>query len=74
MVGTRVRDRMKEAIMANTTLIAIGANRNPATPCSANIGTKAMQMQSSDTKAGCTICAAPSRIAVLTSCLVPGAS
>ena len=27
MVGTRVRDRMKEAIMANTTDIAIGTNR-----------------------------------------------
>ncbi len=52
MVGTRVRDRMKEAIMANTTAIAIGTNRKPATPSSANIGTKTMQMQSSETKAG----------------------
>ena len=53
--------------MANTTLIAIGTNRNPATPWRANIGTKAMQMQSSETKAGCTIWRAPSIMAVLTS-------
>ena len=53
--------------MANTTLIAMGTNRKPATPFSANIGTKTMQMQSSETKAGCTIWRAPSRIAVLTS-------
>ena len=67
MVGTKVRDRMKEAIIANTTLIAMGTNRKPATPERVNIGTKAMQMQSRETKAGCTICAAPSRMAVLTS-------
>ena len=52
MVGTSVRDRMKEAIIANTTASAIGTNRKPATPCSANIGTNTMQMQSSETKAG----------------------
>jgi hypothetical protein len=58
---------MKDAIIANTTAIAIGTNRKPATPGSANIGTNTMQMHSSDTKAGVTICAAPSRIAVWTS-------
>ncbi len=63
MVGTSVRDSTNEAIIANTTAIAIGANRKPATPGSRNIGTKAMQMHSSETKAGATICAAPSRIA-----------
>ena len=55
MVGTRVRDRMNEAIMANTTDSAIGTNRNPATPFSMNIGTNTMQMHSRDTKAGTTI-------------------
>ena len=63
MVGTSVRDRTNEAIIANTTAIAIGANRKPATPGRKNIGTKAMQMHSSETKAGPTICLAPSRIA-----------
>ena len=38
--------------MANTTAIAMGTNRKPATPCKENIGTKATQMQSSETKAG----------------------
>ncbi len=46
MVGTRVRDRTKEAIMANTTASAIGTNRKPAMPGRKNIGTKTMQMQS----------------------------
>ena len=35
-------------------------------PCSKNIGTNTMQMHSSETNAGPTICAAPSRIAVFT--------
>ena len=43
--------------MANTTASAIGTNRKPATPVRKNIGTNTMQMQSSDTKAGVTICA-----------------
>jgi hypothetical protein len=47
-----VRDRIKEATMANTTAMAMGTNRKPATPCIENIGTKATQMQSSETKAG----------------------
>jgi hypothetical protein len=67
MVGTRVRDRMNEAIMAKITASAIGTNRKPATPPRANIGTKTMQMQASATNAGVTICAAPSRMAVRTS-------
>ncbi len=54
---------MKEPISANTTASAMGANRKPETPGRKNIGTKAMQMQSSETKAGTTICWAPSRIA-----------
>ncbi len=53
--------------MANTTASAMGTNRKPATPFSANIGTKTMQMHSRETKAGVTICWAPSRMAVLTS-------
>ena len=53
--------------MANITASAIGTNRKPATPGSKNIGTKTMQMHSSETKAGVTICCAPSRMAVLTS-------
>ena len=63
MVGTRVRDSTKLAIIANTTESASGTNRNPATPGRKNIGTNTMQMHSSDTNAGVTICAAPSRIA-----------
>ena len=65
IVGTSVRDRMNEQIIANITASAIGTNRKRATPSRKNIGTNTMQMQSSETKAGVTICAAPSRIAVL---------
>ena len=54
---------MNDAIIENTTDIASGTNRNPATPGRKNIGTKTMQMHSSDTNAGVTICAAPSTIA-----------
>ncbi len=49
--------------MANTTAIAMGTNRKPATPCRENIGTKATQMQSSETKAGWVIWRAPSMMA-----------
>ena len=55
MVGTSVRDRMKDAIIANTTANASGTNRKPATPGRKNIGTNTMQMHSSETKAGVTI-------------------
>jgi hypothetical protein len=63
MVGTRVRDRMKEHTSAKITAFAIGTNRKPATPCRKNIGMNTMQMHSSDTRAGATICWAPSMIA-----------
>ena len=58
---------MNEQTMANITAIAIGTNRKRATPSRKNIGTNTMQMQSSDTKAGATICWAPSMMAVSTS-------
>ena len=60
-----MRDRTKEAISANTTASAMGANRKPEMPGRKNIGTKTMQMHSSETKAGATICCAPSRMALL---------
>ena len=66
MVGTNVRDRMKEQIIADITASAIGTNRKRATPGKKNIGTNTMQMHNSETKAGVTICAAPSRMAVST--------
>ncbi len=49
--------------MANTTVKASGTNKKPATPGSANIGTKAMQTHSVETKAGWVIWWAPSMIA-----------
>lgn len=55
MVGTSVRDRMNDQIIANITASAIGTNRKRATPVRKNIGTNTMQMQSSETKAGVTI-------------------
>ena len=64
IVGTSVRDRKNEQIMANITASAIGTNRKRGTPSRKNIGTNTMQMQSSETKAGVTICRAPSMIAV----------
>src|ERR1700757_838785 len=67
MVGTRVRDRTNEQIIANMTASAMGTNRKRATPSRKNIGTNTMQMQSSDTKAGVTICSAPSMMAGSTS-------
>src|SRR3546814_11745300 len=53
---------MNDMTIANTTDNAIGTNRKPATPGRKNIGTNTMQMHSSETKAGVTIWAAPSRI------------
>ena len=53
--------------MANITLSAIGTNRKRATPLRKNIGMNTMQMHSSETKAGTTICEAPSMIAASTS-------
>ncbi len=62
-----MRDSTNEQIIANMTASAIGTNRKRATPSRKNIGTNTMQMHSSETNAGVTICAAPSRIAVRTS-------
>jgi len=67
IVGTSVRDSRNENTMANITLSAMGTNRKRATPSRKNIGMNTMQMHSSDTKAGTTICEAPSMIAVDTS-------
>ena len=39
MVGTSVRDRMNDQIIANITASAIGTNRKRATPVRKNIGT-----------------------------------
>ena len=55
MVGTRVLDKKKDAIIANTTASAIGTNKYLATPFSMNMGMKTIQMQSKDTNAGVTI-------------------
>ena len=66
IVGTRVRDRRNEQTMANITLSAKGTNRKRATPLRKNIGMNTMQMHSRDTKAGTTICEAPSMIAAST--------
>ncbi len=66
MVGTSVRDSRNENTIANITLSAIGTNRKRATPFRKNIGMNTMQMQSKDTKAGMTICVAPSMIAAST--------
>src|ERR1700683_5386269 len=63
IVGTSVRDRMNDQIIANITASAIGTNRNRATPVRKNIGTNTMQMHDSETKAGTKIWLAPSMIA-----------
>ena len=74
MVGTSVRDRMNEQIIANITASAIGTNRKRATPSRKNIGTNTMQMQSSETKAGVTICARAVQDGVSTPCPARGGS
>ena len=58
---------MNEQNIADITASAIGTNKNRATPVRKYIGTNTMQMQSSETNAGVTICAAPSMMAVSTS-------
>jgi uncharacterized protein YuzB (UPF0349 family) len=63
IVGTSVRESMNEQATANITASAIGTNRKRATPCRKNIGTKTMQMQRVETKAGMAISCAPSRMA-----------
>ncbi|QIN65450.1 hypothetical protein SBC1_54950 (plasmid) [Caballeronia sp. SBC1] len=65
-MGTKVRESTNEAIIAKITASAMGTNRKRAMPSSSNMGTNTMQMHSSETRAGVTICAAPSRIASLT--------
>ena len=62
-VGTSVRDRMYDAIIAITTASASGTNRKRATPERKNIGTKTMQMHSVETNAGTPISPAPMTIA-----------
>ena len=47
---------MNDQIIANITASAIGTNRKRATPSRKNIGTNTMQMHSSETNAGVTIC------------------
>ena len=49
--------------MAKTTARASGVNRNLAAPVSSSTGTKTMQMESVETKAGAAICCAPSSTA-----------
>ena len=63
MVGTSVRERMYDAIIASTTASASGVNRYFAAPVRKTTGTKTMQMHSVETNAGTAICCAPSRIA-----------
>ena len=61
-VGTRVLDKMYEAIIAKITASANGIKRNFGTPFRKNIGRNTMQMHIVDTSAGVAICAAPSRM------------
>ena len=51
MVGTKVRDKMKDAIMANTTESAIGTNRIPTRQARRTSARKRWNAQR-DTKAG----------------------
>ena len=67
MVGTKDLDKKNEKAMASITASAMGTNRNRATPSKKNIGTNTIQMHSSEIKAGVTIWAAPSKMAVSTS-------
>ena len=54
-VGTRVRDRIYEAIIAKITASAIGTNRNFGTPFRKNIGRNTMQIQRVETNAAAPI-------------------
>ncbi len=63
MVGTSVRDRMKDAIMAKMMASAMGMNSQPATPLRPNSGSQTMQMHVVATKVGMTIWLAASMIA-----------
>ncbi len=55
MVGTSVRDRMKEASIAMMTASAMGLNRKPDTPLSWKSGSQTIAMQSVATNVGTTI-------------------
>src|ERR1700760_2106544 len=61
-VGTTVRERRQEANMANTTAPASGTKRYFAVPERKKIGTKTIQIQRVETKAGTAIWAAPLRM------------
>ena len=63
MVGTSVRERRYDAIIASTTASASGVNRYRAAPVRKITGTNTMQMHSVETNAGTAICCAPSRMA-----------
>ena len=52
IVGTSVRDRRYDAIIANTTAIASGVNRYCAVPVSNRTGTNTMQMDKVETNVG----------------------
>ena len=58
---------MNDQTMADMTASAMGTKRKRGMPVRKNIGTNTMQTHSIETKAGVTICAAPSMIAVSTS-------
>ena len=63
MVGTRVRERMKDASMAKATASAMGMNSQPETPLSSNSGNQTMTMARVATKVGITIWLAASMMA-----------
>ena len=67
MVGTKVRDSKNEKAMASITASAMGTNKKRDTPSKKNMGTNTIQIHSREIKAGVTICAAPSKMAVSTS-------
>lgn len=63
MVGTNVRDRKYEVIIAKTTAMASGMKSDCAAPAMNTTGTKTMQIHNVETKAGAAISRALSRIA-----------
>ena len=58
-----MRESRYDASIANTTAMASGVNRYFAGPTRNTTGTKTMQIDRVETKAGVAICCAPSRIA-----------
>src|SRR4051812_4016049 len=63
IVGTSVRERKYEVSIANTTDMASGTKSDLAAPLMKVTGTKTMQMQSVETRAGVAISDAPSMMA-----------